>query len=215
MAHSRSFPGRFIASVVLLAGAAVLVRSVSGGAPPPRRIELAAFPGTIGQWQGSELPIEQRIVEAVGVDDHLSRTYAAPDGRSVQLYIGYYASQRRGDTIHSPKNCIPGSGWEPVRSRDVAIDLGGNRRILVNEYVIRKDHQEQYVLYWYHGRGRVVASEYRAKFWMVRDAIARGRTDGALVRVITSVEDGEEAAGRLAASFTRAMYPLLNDFIPE
>ena len=111
-----------------------------------------------------------------------------------QLYIGYYTSQKNGDTIHSPKNCLPGAGWDPIHSEYIAIAIPGDRKIVVNEYVIQQNQDQELVFYWYRGRGRVIASEYAGKFWMMADAITRKRTDGALVRLITPMSDGEAQA---------------------
>ena len=108
--------------------------------------------------------------------------------------MGYYGSQKTGDTIHSPKNCLPGAGWDPVRSGFATISAAGGRQIVVNEYVIQQDEDKQLVFYWYQGRGRVIASEYAGKFWMVGDAISRNRTDGALVRLNTPINDNEASA---------------------
>jgi EpsI family protein len=146
----------------------------------------------MGNWEGQEQPLPERIVQAVGVSDYTNRVYFQPTDPPVQLYIGYYASQRTGDTIHSPKNCLPGVGWEPISAGYATIALTSARQIVVNDYIIQKDLNKQMVLYWYQGRGRVIASEYARKFWMVTDAISRNRTDGALVRLVTPMDDGEE-----------------------
>jgi EpsI family protein len=135
----------------------------------------------------------------------------------VGLYIAYYASQRQGDTIHSPQNCLPGAGWQPVDGGTTSIDAGG-RRLTVNRYVIEKGLDRQVVLYWYQGRGRVVANEYANKFWLMFDAARLHRSDGALVRVVAPVS--RSAGGSLAAAdaaaveFTRALHPHLSAYLP-
>jgi EpsI family protein len=129
--------------------------------------------------------------------------------------VGFYGSQKTGDTIHSPKNCLPGSGWDPVRAGQATIAVAGGRQIVVNEYVIQRDQDKQLVFYWYQGRGRVIASEYAAKFWMVTDAISKNRTDGALVRVITPIANNEAAAQARLVSFTQNLFPQLDEIIPR
>ena len=131
------------------------------------------------------------------------------------MYVGYYASQRTGDTIHSPKNCLPGAGWDPVQSGYIKISIPGGRQIVVNEYVIQQGLDKQLVFYWYQGRGRVIASEYSGKFWMVADAISRNRTDGALVRLVTPMNDGEVHARARLVSFTQLLFPQLESIIPN
>ncbi len=159
--------------------------------------------------------MEERIVQAVGVSDYVNRVYSDAGDAGVQLYIGYYASQRTGDTIHSPKNCLPGAGWDPIHSGYVRLSVPGGSKIVVNEYVVQQDLDKRLVFYWYHGRGRVIASEYYGKFWMVADAISRNRTDGALVRLITPMNDGAANAHARLVSFAQVLFPQLDDLIPN
>lgn len=159
--------------------------------------------------------MEERIVQAVSVSDYTNRVYFDPEQAAVQVYIGYYASQRTGDTIHSPKNCLPGAGWDPIYSGYATIPVPGGHQITVNEYVIQQDLNKQLVFYWYQGRGRVIASEYWGKFWMIADALSRNRTDGALVRLITPMSDGEANARARLVRFTQLLFPHLDNLIPN
>jgi EpsI family protein len=155
-------------------------------------------------------------VQALGVSDYTNRAYFGPSGASpLSLYVGYYATQRAGDTIHSPKNCLPGSGWDPIRAGYATIPVPGGREIIVNEYIIQHDQYQALVFYWYQSRGRVIASEYAGKFWMVTDAISRNRTDGSLVRLVTSMGDGEVQARNRLVSFTQLLFPPLDELIPR
>jgi len=198
-----------------LCGAFALLHTVSHGEPIVARKALRELPYTLGGWTGEEHPLQERIVQAVSVSDYTNRVYVEPSAPSIELYIGYYASQRAGDTIHSPKNCLPGAGWDPIRSGYARIELAGGQQILVNEYVIQQDEQREMVFYWYQGRGRVIASEYAGKLWMVNDAIFRNRTDGALVRLITPLNGGEEAARTRLVNFTEVLFPYLDELVPK
>jgi EpsI family protein len=202
-------------TVSTLCGAFALLHTASHGEPVVAHTPLQQLPYTLGAWSGEEHPLQERIVQAVSVSDYTNRLYFEPGAPPVQLYIGYYASQRTGDTIHSPKNCLPGAGWDPVRSGYAAIPLGNGQQILVNEYVIQQDQKLQMVFYWYQGRGRVVASEYAGKLWMVTDAVLRNRTDGALVRLITPINDGDERARATLERFTQVLFPYLDELIPK
>jgi EpsI family protein len=204
----------WITASVLL-GAFVMLHTVSHGEPVVARQQLRELPYTLGPWKGEEHPLEERIVQAVSVSDYTNRLYHAPVGAPVQLYIGYYASQRTGDTIHSPKNCLPGAGWDPIHSGYATISLQDGRQIVVNEYVIAQGSDKELVFYWYQGRGRIIASEYWGKFWMVTDAISRNRTDGALVRLLTPMNDGEANARARLVSFTQLLFPQLGESIPN
>jgi EpsI family protein len=202
-------------TVSLLLGSSALLHALSHGEKKIPREPLSELPYSVGVWKGNDIPLSPAIVTALNVTDHTNRAYLDPAGVPVQLYIGYYASQRTGDTIHSPKNCLPGSGWEPIRSGYIPIDVQGGRQITVNEYLIQKEQDREMVFYWYQDGGRVIASEYAAKYWMVSDAISRNRTDGALVRVVTSSNDGEANARSRLIRFTQVLFPRLNDILPN
>jgi EpsI family protein len=127
-------------------------------------------------------------------------------------------SQREGDTMHSPMNCLPGSGWQPVQSGHITVlTEGGPREI--NRYIVEKSGEELLVLYWYQSHGRVVASEYWGKIYMVLDAVRLNRTDAALVRVVVPISHldpaGEKTAETLGTGFVRAMFPLLDRHVPS
>lgn len=200
---------------MVLLGASVLLHSVSHGEPIVAREPLRNLPYQLASWRGEERPLQPQIVQAVNVSDYTNRLYLDPAEALVQLYIGYYDSQRTGSTIHSPKNCLPGAGWEPIRSGYATVSLPGRQPIVVNEYVIQRDQDRQLVYYWYQGRGRVIAGEYSGKFWMVADAISRNRTDGALIRVITPITDREAEARVRLRAFTQALVPYLDELIPK
>jgi EpsI family protein len=199
----------------LLLGAYVLLHTVSHGEPIVLHQPLRDLTYAVGNWKGQERPLPEQIVQAVSVTDYTNRVYFHPTDPPVQLYVGYYASQRAGDTMHSPKNCLPGAGWDPIYAGYATIPLTNARQIVVNDYVIQRDQNKQLVLYWYQGRGRVIASEYAGKFWMVTDAISRNRTDGALVRLITPMNDGESKAQTRLISFAQSLFPDLDAIIPK
>ena len=199
----------------LLTGAFVLLHTVSHGEAVVPHHPLRELPYTLDSWTGIEQPLQAEIVQAVGVSDYTNRIYSSPQLGTAQVYVGYYASQRTGDTIHSPKNCLPGAGWDPVQSGYIKISIPGGRQIVVNEYVIQQGLDKQLVFYWYQGRGRVIASEYAGKFWMVADAISRNRTDGALVRLVTPMNDDEAQSRARLVSFTQLLFPHLENAIPN
>jgi EpsI family protein len=211
----RSLCARWLAALSLLTGGIVLLHAVTHTERVPLRRPLRDFPAQLGSWQSAESPLEARIVEAAGVDDYLNRAYTGPDGRAVGLYIGYYGSQRTGDAIHSPKNCLPGAGWAPVRASQLRVEAGPGVWVNVSEYVVRKGADTQLVLYWYQARGRTIAGEYKAKLWMAHDAALLQRTDAALVRVAASADDGESQARERAVAVVRLVFPHLRDFVPD
>jgi EpsI family protein len=211
-----------IVSVVLLL-AVVFVSATSKTEQVPPRQSLEAFPFRIGEWDGTkEADFTPDILAVLGVDEYISRLYHSNQGYA-SLYIGYYQSQRQGDTIHSPLNCLPGAGWEPLSRTylpiEVRSDKDGQQMVNVNRYVIQKGLDKQVVLYWYQSHGRVIANEYRSKIFMVYDAVRLNRTDAALVRIISpqlgSGPEAEDAAAAGAVEFVKAMFPLLNQYLPS
>ena len=204
-----------LSALILAAGMYSRAGDTEVAAP---REALASMPRTLGGWSDPvDLPLDREVREVLGVEDYINRTYVNPAAQPVNLYIGYYASQRQGDTIHSPQNCLPGAGWQPVEGGATSLDIEG-RRITVNRYVIQKGLDRQVVLYWYQGRGRVVANEYANKLWLMLDAARLHRSDGALVRVVApvmrSANGSLAAADEAAVAFTRAMFPRLPRFLP-
>jgi EpsI family protein len=190
--------------------------------PVPVRQSFATFPMSLGGWTGVQQPaLTDDVLAVLGVDDYLTRIYYAPDRASgVGLYVGYYESQRRGDTIHSPQNCLPGSGWEAVSNSTlrlrIAPDVPGSE-VGINRYIVQKGLSRQLVLYWYQSHGRVVANEYMSKITLMVDAFRLNRTDAALVRVITPIGTGPEGEARaeaVAVGFVRELFPVLGTYLP-
>jgi len=207
-----------VATACLLVGTLAIAR-VSRSEPVPPREPLASMPWTIGEWKGRDGgAFDERILRVLAVDDYLNRVYGAGSER-VGLYVGYYRSQREGDTIHSPLNCLPGAGWEPVKKERVALSVGPAGPVTVNQFTIEKGLDREIVLYWYQSHGRIVASEYWGRAYMVLDALRLNRTDGALVRVIAPVNDrdsdGEAAAQQSARRFASSILPTLSRYLPD
>lgn len=211
---------RFIVAVFLLAGTALLLRSRNVDEIVPSRQRFASFPRHLGTWVGSDIDIPPDDLKTLGPGDFLIRDYrnsAADDTTGVGLFMAYFPSQRMGDTIHSPQNCLPGSGWLPVRSSRIEIAVPGHEPFLANRFVIAKGDQRGLAIYWYWAHGRGVASEYWAKFYLVRDSIRFHRSDGSLIRVTTQLrqhESASDAQGRLL-SFLKTTLPAMDAYIPR
>jgi EpsI family protein len=179
----------------------------------PSRESLATTPVSLQGWQGMDVALGDDVLAQLGVDDYINRRYIAADAPPVALYVGYYASQRQGDTIHSPQNCLPGAGWRPVSAERTTVDLDG-RTIPVNRFIIQKGLDRQAVFYWYQGRSRVVANEFANKAWLMLDAARLRRTDGGLVRAITPVSSAPDAAFATLTAFSTALFPYLTSRLP-
>jgi EpsI family protein len=150
------------------------------------------------------------------MSSYVMRAYAADAQAEARfsLYVGYYDSQTQGKTIHSPKNCLPGAGWEALASSTQQVTTPDGV-VTVNRYLLQNGDDRALVLYWYQGRGRVAASEYAVKWDLLRDAALRGRTEEALVRVMVPVRDSEEASSELAARVAAKVVPAVFRALPE
>jgi len=175
---------------------------------------LREFPPAIGLSISEDRPFENRVVQAIGADDYINRVYVG-SAPPIELYIGYYKDQHSGDRIHSPKNCLPGSGWEPVHSTRVQIGSANGVPVVVNGYLVANGERRDMVLYWYQSHGRIVASEYWAKFWLVADSLKHRTADGAMIRIWTTAADGEASAQARAVDFARRVYPQVAEFLPD
>lgn len=214
---------RVIVVLAVLAAATVSVARANRAEEVPLRMSFSLFPLQLGDWQGVQRPpFTDRVLEVLGLDDYLTRYYYNANRETVDLYIGYWQSQQQGGAIHSPQNCLPGSGWEPVSQGILTFPdprSAGAPPLEVNRYVIRKGAERQLVLYWYQSRGRIVGSEYWSKIYLVLDAARYNRTDAALVRLVVPVADGspeaEAHAESQAIAFANAILPQLGAFLPN
>ncbi len=200
----------------VLVWANVQVHWSSHGQSMPLRKSFDQFPVQVAGWSGRDLPgMSEREKRVLGADDYLYRVYER-GGIQLELFIAYYRSQESGDTLHSPKNCLPGAGWEPVAAEVVSIPRSSSHDSFeVNHYLIRKENLEQDVLYWYQASGRVFASEYWGKLCLVWDAITKNRTDGALIRVSAVRLGPGDTRLRAMKEFVRELYGALPGFLPK
>lgn len=209
---------RFIVAALLIAGAGVLLQSRARSEIFPSRLPLRQFPQQLNGWTGTDVPIDQDVLTILGPGDFLLRIYQNPEkALYVDLFIAYFRSQRAGDTIHSPKNCLPGAGWAPVSTSRITLSFAGHAPFPANRYIIAKGDAREVVLYWYWAHNRGVASEYWAKYYLVADSIRMNRSDGALVRISSPMYPGEtpEAAEQRLLPFTSSIVPLLGSYIPR
>jgi exosortase D (VPLPA-CTERM-specific) len=160
---------------------------------PPARAMFVDFPMKLDGWLGTSLTLEKQYIDALRFDDYVLADYRFGGGQPVNLYAAYYRSQRKGQSAHSPQSCLPGGGWEisSINSMDLPASSGIVRSLHVNRALIQKDDQKQIVLYWFKQRDRVLSNEYLVKLYLFWDALSRGRTDGALVRIASLVGPGE------------------------
>jgi len=208
---------RFAILLVLILVAGVLVNAWSYlGEAHVERKPLQDFPQSIGAWQktGNDQILDDETLKVLRASDYLLRDFRKPDGQVANLYVGYYASQRTGATYHSPLNCLPGSGWILSEPGKATITLPDGTSFIANKYVIQNGDYKSFMIYWYQGRGRNVASEYWGKIYTVLDSVRLRRSDGAMVRVTVPFHDSEAVAQQAAIEFASAASSVLPQFVP-
>ncbi len=212
---------RYWIVVCLLAGTAVALNGRGNVDRVPQSEPLETMPTHIGPWSSRDEPIDDQVLQILGKGEFLNRVYETTDPAnripSVGLFIGYFPTQRTGQTIHSPQHCLPGAGWTFESSRYTNMQAADGKNFNIGEYVISNGEVRQFVLYWYQAHGRSVANEYVSKAYLIADAIRLNRTDGALVRVITPIGASEQvgSARDRALIFAKQMATELPRIIPS
>jgi len=209
---------RFAILFVLLLGGGLVVNAWEylGEARVERR-ELKGFPKQLGTWEqsGGDGHFDNQTLAVLRASDYLLRNYRGPDGRAMNFYVGYYASQRDGATYHSPLNCLPGAGWVMNEPGTITISPEGRAPFVANRYVIQNGLHKELLIYWYQGRGRAIASEYWGKVYTVVDSVRLRRSDGAMIRIMTPINGSESAALQAAIDLAAQSSTLLPEFVPD
>ncbi len=208
------------AAVILILG--LLSSNLEAGKenPPPRQSFLD-FPLTLEQWTGTPLTFDQIYLDALRLDDYILAEYQEPTSPfpPINLYVAYYRSQSAGQSIHSPQSCLPGGGW--VFASQVPVALNAHPQSenppVVNLAIIKKGHQRQLMLYWFHQRHRIVTNEYLVKWYLLWDALTQGRTDGALVRVMAPIPSivRDEDLTEHVREFATVVHSTLDPYVPQ
>jgi EpsI family protein len=213
----------FVPAMVLGAGC-LLLFGIQRQHPVRLDRPLASMPLALAGYSGIERQVSEGEQQVAGMTDYVYRLFHRDSVLAFTLYVGYYESQTTGRTIHSPKNCLPGAGWQALESSAVTITAGG-KPVTVNRYMLANGPSQALVYYWYQGRGRVAHSEYRVKWDLLRDAMRHGRTEEALVRIVVPIPPGRgssasswnERVGRaeaVAKEVAADLIPRVNGALP-
>jgi len=202
---------------VLVLGAALLTLVGQQQAPALKAPLETALPAQLDGNVGENAVLSEAEAQVAGMTDYALKIYSASpsDPAVASIYLGFYEQQSRGRTIHSPRNCLPGSGWEALTSKPETLSLTGGGEMTVNRYVLQNGDMRALVLYWYQGRGRVAHNEYLVKWDLLRDAAVRRRTDEALVRIVIPIRESESAAFALASAAAVDLKEALDAVLPS
>ena len=203
-------------AALLMVGAAFTV-GIDRQRAMPLSVPLAqALPAELDGYVGTDMVVSDAELEVAGVSSYVMRSYAAsaaPGIGAFTLYVGYYDQQTQGKTIHSPKNCLPGAGWDALQSEVVTI-AGPHGPMTVNRYLLQREDQRALVLYWYQGRGRIEANEYVVKANLLRDSALYGRSEEALVRIVVPLTGDAEDAVRTGERIARSAASYVEHALP-
>jgi EpsI family protein len=190
---------------------------VHRGEVPAERMMLSHMPRSLGEWhqKGDEIRFDESVENVLKTSDYSMREYTLPNGRVANLYIGYYSTQRTGATYHSPRNCLPGAGWVMSDPQIIEITMPGGDTFEANRYVIENGKNKEVMIYWYQGRGRIEAVEYRDKMNTVWDSVTRRRTDGAIIRVMTGLGSDETESYSAASDLAAQVAAQITPFVPN
>jgi len=184
----------------------------------PARENLSSFPKQVDSWKMvQEEELSDSIAGVLKADDYVLRSYRNDSNQQVDFFVAYYKTQKAGESMHSPKNCLPGWGWQILSTDHVRLDPARPSSPMINRYMIAKDLDRAFVFYWYQANGRVIASEYWGKIYLVLDALRTGRRDGSIVRFVVPIGKASDGSRETesALSLARAMTPLLPRYLPE
>jgi EpsI family protein len=204
---------RYVPAVILGLGCLLLTAGNTQQVAMPLAAPLPSLPGELEGYSGVDRQISDAERRVAGVSSYLFRGYGADDAIAFSVYVGYYDRQIQGKTIHSPKNCLPGAGWEVVAAHEEQLEVPSGA-VPVNRYTLVNDGQKAVVYYWYQGRGRVESNEYRVKLNLLRDSALRGRTEEALVRVVVPVRGSEADAIAQARRVSMRLVPEVFRVLP-
>ena len=214
---ARALPVPFLVATALITVAAMLATQLHQRTEiQPPRAAFVDFPMQLGTWEGRRSAMGAIYLNQLKLSDYLYATYLRPADLPVNVWVAYYDSQRKGDSTHSPASCLPGGGWQFQSFGQYSVAVPG-ARLRVNRAVIAHGDERELMYYWFPQRGRDITSDYLLKWYLLWDAIARDRTDGALVRLIVPLPPGTSpAAGDLQLqAFARAFVPDLSRYVPN
>lgn len=203
-----------IVVLILIATAGVTAMASKSERVLPNR-PFNEFPLEVDQWKGRKGSLDPEVYNILGVEDYIFADYQNASGEIINLYVGFYQSQKEGDIIHSPRNCMPGAGWNIIETSIEPVKGFHGRSMNVIRLLLEKGGEKQVVLYWFQSRGRIISSEYMQKIWLVVDSITKQRTDGSFVRLISPVNGEEENTLERLKGFAAKIYPILNEYIPS
>lgn len=201
--------------VCLLLAATGLYLNLHADVTVPMNRPFAEFPTLVQEWRTvSREEFGESVLDVLKPTDYLSRIYAGSDGRTVQLYIGYHGGGKKGGEIHSPRHCLPGSGWYEASSKKTSLDIGGGSVNLV-QAVYQKGERRELFLYWFQVQDKTLTDEYALKRSQIVNSMLHRRRDASFVRISVPLEGRPEQSVADGERFVRDFYPVIAEHLPR
>lgn len=183
----------------------------------PLRANFNSYPLKIGNWYGRTDILEKHFLDELKLSDYLMVNYSNPQGKRINLYSAYYESQRKGASAHSPRSCLPGGGWRIKNMEQRELTVSSQEKLSYNRVLIQLGDSKQLIYYWFKQRDRIITNEYLVKWYLFWDSLTKNRTDGALIRLGTSIDPGQsvEDADKLLTEFIQESHYLLKNYVPD
>jgi EpsI family protein len=181
----------------------------------PMKRSFDGFPSSISQWRmAGESQLSAQVQEVLKASDTLVREYVNAKGEKVQLYIGYHDGGQGTGEIHSPKHCLPGSGWMELSSSRAQLPAGGDKINLVKAVYQKGDDRELF-LYWYQVRGKSLSDEYSLKLAEITNSVLHRRRDASFIRISVPFQSDEQKAAAIGETFVSDLLPAIHQFLPS
>ncbi|WP_020676369.1 exosortase C-terminal domain/associated protein EpsI [Geopsychrobacter electrodiphilus] len=204
---------RFYLLFVILGLAFVYVQTRTEVAVPTGK-PFNLFPLRVANWvMTGESHFSGQVLEVLRPSDYLSRNYQNSRGEQLGFYLGFHDGGPDSGPIHSPKQCLPGSGWNRLHDEVRSVLINGHKVPYVSA-VYQKDQQKQLFLYWFQEGDEVLTNEYALKFVMIKNSILRNRRDSAFIRLSLMIHQDEAKALATGEEFMRDFVPIINTFLP-
>ena len=203
----------FFTTIVIMALSILVIEALSRQREVSLKRPLEEIPLILDGWRGEDSKMQMKTIDILGVDDYVSRMYIKGNF-SIWVYVGYYASQKKGALIHSPRHCYPAAGWQIIKMSKDAIKIP-SKKIVVNRLLLKKGEEEQLVFYWYIERDRIITNEYKAKFYLIFDRIFRQKSNGALIEFSAPILYSIDNTAKMEKEFVRVFYPILENYLQE
>ncbi|HKK21612.1 MAG TPA: EpsI family protein [candidate division Zixibacteria bacterium] len=167
------------------------------------------FPLKIGDWTGQKQMIDQQTMEILNPKEIFAASYTNPQGLKIQVLFDFFSAEAAFGGPHSPRNCLPGSGWVISGSSENKINLNG-RAIPAGRFDLRLNKSRQVMDFWYVTYYGETSNDYVFKLYQMLSSLTFRPRDVAFVRFVTVQDPAhQEALKQFETTCTQEIYKFL------